>query len=102
MRDYFRNRCGNKEGRTPEERPAPLLVVEGALPLVALVLDVPHGAEYLSERTFQVAEDASGLDALVLQCDVRGQDQVAREPEPFEGEIHHWVLHVHLQPMAGW
>ena len=77
-----------------------MLVVKGALPLVALVLDVPHGVEYLFERTFQVADDASGVDPLVLQRDVRGEDQVAREPEPFEGEIHRWVLHVPLQDMS--
>ena len=70
--------------------------------MVALVLHVPHGAEYLSERTFQVADDASGVDALVLQRDVRGQDQVAREPEPFEGEIHRWVIHASLQDMSWW
>ena len=74
-----------------------MLVVKGALPWVALVLDVPHGAEYLFERTFQVADDASGVDTLVLQRDVRGEDQVAREPEPFECEVHHWVIHVPLQ-----
>ena len=72
------------------------------MPRVALKLHVPHGAEYLFERTFQVADDASGLDALVLQRDVRREDQVAREPEPFEGEIHHWVIHVPLQNISGW
>ena len=77
-----------------------MLVVKGALPRVALVLDVSHGAEYLFERTFQVADDTSGLDALVLQGHVRGQDQVAREPQPVEGKVHCWVIHIPLQNMS--
>jgi len=69
-------------------------VVKGAFALVALGLDVPHAAEHIFERTFQVAEDASLVHALLYQQPVRGHKQVVRSPDVIDGEIHRGVIHV--------
>jgi hypothetical protein len=52
-----------------------------------------HGAEYVFERTFQVADDASIVHALVDQQPVRGHQQVARETDFIDGEFYLRVIH---------
>jgi hypothetical protein len=69
-------------------------VVKGALALVALGLHVPHRAERIFERTFQVADDASLVHALIDQQRVGGQEQVAREPDFTGGELYLRVIHL--------